>query len=68
MNTLSQDFIGQDVAVVLQGTMPVTILGKLEAADQHFLRVQQRNERGSMLIPLGSVLHITSAAPVGEDD
>ncbi len=68
MNAICEDFIGQEVAVVLQGTMSVTILGKLEAADQYFLRIIQRNGHGNMLIPISSVLHITEARVEEVDD
>ncbi|MDA7979252.1 MAG: hypothetical protein MPJ50_10855 [Pirellulales bacterium] len=65
---LFKDFIGQDVAVVLQGEMSVTVLGKLEAGNEHFVRIHQRNNRGSILIPINSVLHITEATAVSDDD
>lgn len=61
MNQLSQEFAGQDVALVIRGSMPLTILGKLLDTDEQFVRLSQRNNRGEMLIPINAVMHITLA-------
>ncbi len=67
MTDICKGFVGQEVAVVLRVSMPSTIIGRLEALDEHFVRLEQRNDRGSILIPTTSVLHITETTSEHDD-
>ena len=53
--------IGKDVVVTLRSTVPTPVKGKLTECDETFLVVKQ--EKGEVVIPLTSVLHVV-ATPV----
>ncbi len=61
MNKTIERLIGKEVTVTLRSTILAPVIGKLTECDELFLVVEQ--EKGEVVIPLTSVLHL-GATPV----
>jgi hypothetical protein len=59
MDTVLQGWIGTSVVVTLRASMSTKVEGVLAKGDAAFLVLDQGEEKGEMLIPIASILHIT---------